>query len=79
MYQKMFNFFSFRPMMHSNLMEEMNRDKPFGCDKCSYRFLCEKSLKEHILKFHSQHYECIYCARNFDLQENENFRKHMFR
>ena len=68
-----------RPMMTSDLMDEMNRDKPVSCDKCPRRFVCQKHLKDHVLKFHSNHYDCTYCARAFALDDFESFRKHMFR
>ncbi len=68
-----------RPLQNTELMDELNRDKPVGCDKCQRRFVNEKHLDDHDLKFHANHFDCPYCIRAFRLENFEGFRKHMFR
>ena len=56
-----------------------SRDKPTGCEHCPRRFVSEKHLKDHTIKFHYNHVACPYCFRAFACNDTENFRKHMFR
>ena len=68
-----------RPLVNSDLMEEMSRDKPTGCDHCPRRFVSDKHLVDHVVKFHCNHIACPFCFRAFPLEQSENFRKHMYR
>ena len=68
-----------RPLINTDLMEEMSRDKPTGCDHCPRRFVSDKHLVDHVVKFHCNHIACPFCFRAFPLEGSENFRKHMYR
>ena len=53
--------------------------KKFACHLCSSRFTSNQNLQSHLIKLHSDHYNCCFCKKVFGLNQAEEFKKHIFK
>ena len=58
---------------------DVDMSKAFACHVCASRFSTNQNLRSHLVKFHSEHYNCCYCKRAFGLEEEEELKLHMFK
>ena len=58
---------------------EIDFTKPLACPVCSSRFTCNQNLQSHLIKLHSEHYNCYFCKKAFALNQVEDLRLHMFK
>ena len=52
---------------------------PYPCQECEAWFNSPYVLKNHVLLYHSEHYQCPQCKYAAHLDQIEEFRLHMFR
>ena len=57
----------------------VDKSKTFVCHVCSSRFSKNQHLRCHLIKCHSDHYDCCYCQQSYGLDEAEILRLHMFK
>jgi len=58
---------------------EVDFNKPFACQICGSRFASNQNLQSHVIKLHSEHYNCCFCKKVFALDKVEDFKLHMFK
>ena len=58
---------------------EVDFNKPFACQICGSRFASNQNLQSHVIKLHSEHYNCCFCKKAFALDKVEDFKLHMFK
>ena len=58
---------------------EIDFTKPLSCPVCSSRFACNQNLQSHLIKLHSEHYNCYFCKKAFALNQVEDLKMHMFK
>lgn len=65
------------PKVNNN--DDKDNNKPLACHLCHSRFTTEPGLQGHLIKYHSEHYNCSFCYRVFPVTEIDDFRLHMFK
>ncbi len=65
------------PKVNNN--DENNVNKPLACHLCHSRFTTEPGLQGHLIKYHSEHYNCSYCYRVYPVTDADGFKLHMFK
>ena len=63
----------------TNSSTEIDYNKKYGCHLCTSRFTSNQNLQSHLIKLHSEHYNCLFCKKAFALDQEEEFKRHMFR
>ena len=63
----------------NNSSTEIDYSKKYGCHLCSSRFTSNQNLQSHLIKLHSEHYNCSFCKKAFALDQEDEFKRHMFR
>ena len=58
---------------------DVDFNKPYACHVCSSRFASNQNLQSHLIKLHSEHYNCCFCKKAFALNQPEEFKLHMFK
>ena len=58
---------------------EVDFNKPFACQICGSRFASNQNLQSHVIKLHSEHYNCCFCKKVSALDKVEDFKLHMFK
>ena len=71
---------SLKPKSKANINNaDVDFSKKYGCHICSSRFTSNQNLQSHVIKFHSEHYNCGFCKRAFALDQVEDLKRHMFK
>ena len=63
----------------TTLNTDVDFSKPYACHVCSSRFASNQNLQSHLIKLHSEHYNCCFCKKAFALNQPEEFKLHMFK
>ena len=69
--------FESKPKLY--IKAEVDFNKPFACQICGSRFASNQNLQSHVVKLHSEHYNCCFCKKVFALDKVEDFKLHMFK
>jgi hypothetical protein len=56
-----------------------SKSNEFVCSQCPAKLASSYGLKTHEVIFHSFHYDCTFCPTSYSLQDEEKFKKHLFR
>ena len=59
--------------------ENLNdKTKAFQCTQCQLRLGNKRLLRNHEIKHHKEHLPCSFCNDAFDVEDAEEFKKHLF-
>ena len=58
---------------------EPDFSKAYACHICSHRFTANQNLQAHLIKLHSEHYNCYFCKKAFALDQADQLKLHMFK
>ena len=70
-----------KPPQTMKFKENPVRDagKNFKCTMCNRVCSSMQNLKEHIIKYHSEHFNCPKCSKSFALEDSNAFKLHLFK